>query len=81
MLEMLFHIPLAEGVPPKRSWHWGVGGVPSLGCSVHTLGCAGLCHHGSSCPLSLQRERHPGPGVAVHGPYGVSNQRSSSSTG
>uniref|UniRef100_A0A803VRW2 FBX41/ZN365 C2H2-type zinc finger domain-containing protein n=1 Tax=Ficedula albicollis TaxID=59894 RepID=A0A803VRW2_FICAL len=42
---------------------------------------AGLCHVGPSCPLSLQRERHPGPGVAVHGPYGVPNQRSSSSTG
>ncbi|XP_050829429.1 F-box only protein 41 [Serinus canaria] len=33
-------------------------------------------------PLRAQRERHPGPAVAVHGPYGgVSNQRSSSSTG
>ncbi|KFR05365.1 F-box only protein 41 [Nipponia nippon] len=27
------------------------------------------------------QDRHPGPGAAVHGPYGVSNQRSSSSTG
>ncbi|KGL89035.1 F-box only protein 41 [Charadrius vociferus] len=27
------------------------------------------------------RDRHSGPGTAVHGPYGVSNQRSSSSTG
>ncbi|KFO79738.1 F-box only protein 41 [Cuculus canorus] len=26
-------------------------------------------------------DRHPGPGAAVHGPYGVANQRSSSSTG
>ncbi|XP_036238963.1 F-box only protein 41 [Molothrus ater] len=33
-------------------------------------------------PLRAQRERHPGPAVAVHGPYGgVANQRSSSSTG
>ncbi|XP_057257250.1 F-box only protein 41 [Pezoporus wallicus] len=32
-------------------------------------------------PARAQRDRHPGPGVAAHGPYGVSNQRSSSSTG
>ncbi|OWK49965.1 F-box only protein 41 [Lonchura striata] len=32
-------------------------------------------------PLRAQRERHPGPGPAVHGPYGACNQRSSSSTG
>ncbi|XP_009878161.1 PREDICTED: F-box only protein 41 [Charadrius vociferus] len=32
-------------------------------------------------PLRAQRDRHSGPGTAVHGPYGVSNQRSSSSTG
>ncbi|TRZ10955.1 hypothetical protein HGM15179_016158 [Zosterops borbonicus] len=32
-------------------------------------------------PLRVRRERPAGPAVAAHGPYGASNQRSSSSTG
>uniref|UniRef100_A0A669PIF8 F-box only protein 41 n=1 Tax=Phasianus colchicus TaxID=9054 RepID=A0A669PIF8_PHACC len=41
----------------------------------------GFLHVGSFSHLSLQRERHPGLGAAVHGPYAIPNQRSSSSTG
>uniref|UniRef100_A0A8C2T6F2 F-box only protein 41 n=1 Tax=Coturnix japonica TaxID=93934 RepID=A0A8C2T6F2_COTJA len=41
----------------------------------------GFLHVSSFPPLSLQRERHPGLGAAMHGPYAIPNQRSSSSTG
>ncbi|XP_008489306.2 F-box only protein 41 [Calypte anna] len=43
-----------------------------------TPGTKAICRPG---PPRAQRDRHPGPGAAIHGPYGVSNQRSSSSTG
>lgn len=38
-------------------------------------------HVSSFSHLSPQRDRHPGLGAAVHGPYAIPNQRSSSSTG
>ncbi|XP_032541333.1 F-box only protein 41 isoform X1 [Chiroxiphia lanceolata] len=43
-----------------------------------TPGAKAICR---PVPPRAQRDRHPGPCVAVHGAYGVSNQRSSSSTG
>ncbi|XP_031964671.1 F-box only protein 41 isoform X1 [Corvus hawaiiensis] len=61
--------------------------IISSSCGTTPNGSLGRCGTPATkaiarpVPLRAQRERHPGPGVAVHGPYGVSNQRSSSSTG
>ncbi|XP_041877895.1 F-box only protein 41 isoform X1 [Corvus kubaryi] len=61
--------------------------IISSSCGTTPNGSLGRCGTPATkaiarpVPLRAQRERHPGPGVAVHGPYGVFNQRSSSSTG
>ncbi|KAL9851892.1 F-box only protein 41 [Geothlypis trichas] len=62
--------------------------IISSSCGTTPNGSLGRCGTPASKaiartgPLRAQRERHPGPAVAVHGPYGgVANQRSSSSTG
>uniref|UniRef100_A0A8C3V4M8 F-box only protein 41 n=1 Tax=Catharus ustulatus TaxID=91951 RepID=A0A8C3V4M8_CATUS len=52
--------------------------IISSSCGTTPNGSLGRC---GTPGIREPRERHPGPGVAVHGPYGVSNQRSSSSTG
>ncbi|XP_009564029.1 F-box only protein 41 isoform X1 [Cuculus canorus] len=49
--------------------------------SLGRCGTPGAKAAGRPVPPRAQRDRHPGPGAAVHGPYGVANQRSSSSTG
>ncbi|XP_061849463.1 F-box only protein 41 [Colius striatus] len=49
--------------------------------SLGRCGTPGTKAAGRPAPPRAQRDRHPGPGVSVHGPYGVSNLRSSSSTG
>ncbi|XP_053831266.1 F-box only protein 41 [Vidua macroura] len=61
--------------------------IISSSCGTTPNGSLGRCGTPATkaiaraVPLRAQRERHPGPAVAAHGPYGVSNQRSSSSTG
>ncbi|XP_010006434.1 PREDICTED: F-box only protein 41, partial [Chaetura pelagica] len=61
--------------------------IISSSCGTTPNGSLGRCGTpggkaaGRLVPLRAQRDRHPGPGAAVHGPYVVSNQRSSSSTG
>ncbi|KAM4779842.1 F-box only protein 41 isoform 2-T2 [Cyanocitta cristata] len=55
--------------------------IISSSCGTTPNGSLGRCGTPATKAIARPRERHPGPGVAVHGPYGVSNQRSSSSTG
>ncbi|KAM6400683.1 F-box only protein 41 isoform 2-T2 [Pluvialis apricaria] len=55
--------------------------IISSSCGTTPNGSLGRCGTPGAKAASRPRDRHPGPGTAVHGPYGVSNQRSSSSTG
>ncbi|XP_025977603.1 F-box only protein 41 [Dromaius novaehollandiae] len=55
--------------------------IISSSCGTTPNGSLGRCSAPGAKGASRPRDRHPGPGVAVHGPYGISNQRSSSSTG
>ncbi|XP_010140360.1 PREDICTED: F-box only protein 41 [Buceros rhinoceros silvestris] len=61
--------------------------IISSSCGTTPNGSLGRCGTpgakavGRLVPPRAQRDRHPGPGAAIHGAYGVSNQRSSSSTG
>ncbi|XP_062430773.1 F-box only protein 41 [Rhea pennata] len=55
--------------------------IISSSCGTTPNGSLGRCSAPGAKAASRPRDRHPGPGVAAHGPYGVSNQRSSSSTG
>ncbi|XP_041283538.1 F-box only protein 41 [Onychostruthus taczanowskii] len=61
--------------------------IISSSCGTTPNGSLGRCGTPASkaiaraVPLRAQRERHPGPAVAGHGPYGAANQRSCSSTG
>ncbi|XP_068260212.1 F-box only protein 41 [Nyctibius grandis] len=61
--------------------------IISSSCGTTPNGSLGRCGTpggkatGRPGPPRAQRDRHPGPGAAAHGPYGVPNQRSSSSTG
>ncbi|XP_041877897.1 F-box only protein 41 isoform X2 [Corvus kubaryi] len=55
--------------------------IISSSCGTTPNGSLGRCGTPATKAIARPRERHPGPGVAVHGPYGVFNQRSSSSTG
>uniref|UniRef100_A0A8B9P1J7 F-box only protein 41 n=1 Tax=Apteryx owenii TaxID=8824 RepID=A0A8B9P1J7_APTOW len=59
--------------------------IISSSCGTTPNGSLGRCSapgaKGISRLVPLPRDRHPGPVVAVHGPYAISNQRSSSSTG
>ncbi|KAM7053108.1 F-box only protein 41 [Acridotheres tristis] len=55
--------------------------IISSSCGTTPNGSLGRCGTPGTKAMARARERHPGPAVAVHGPYGVSNQRSSSSTG
>ncbi|KAF4789309.1 F-box only protein 41 [Turdus rufiventris] len=78
---------IARAVPLRAQARRGFGNAPGdsgthLGIGEPVSGF-GNTHGDSGMHPGVQepRERHPGPGVAVHGPYGVSNQRSSSSTG
>uniref|UniRef100_A0A8D0H3E0 F-box only protein 41 n=1 Tax=Sphenodon punctatus TaxID=8508 RepID=A0A8D0H3E0_SPHPU len=53
--------------------------IISSSCGTTPNGSLGRCSVPSSKNTSRQKDRHPGP--ATHGPYPVSNQRSSSSAG
>ncbi|XP_050177001.1 F-box only protein 41 isoform X2 [Myiozetetes cayanensis] len=55
--------------------------IISSSCGTTPNGSLGRCGTPGAKAICRPRDRHPGPCVAVHGPYGVSNQRSSSSTG
>ncbi|XP_054028240.1 F-box only protein 41 [Dryobates pubescens] len=61
--------------------------IISSSCGTTPNGSLGRCGTpgpkaiGRPVPPRAQRDRHPGPALAIHGPYLVSNQRSSSSTG
>ncbi|KAJ7419723.1 hypothetical protein WISP_52455 [Willisornis vidua] len=55
--------------------------IISSSCGTTPNGSLGRCGTPGAKAICRPRDRHPGPGVAMHGPYGVSNQRSSSSTG
>ncbi|XP_063192337.1 F-box only protein 41 isoform X2 [Chroicocephalus ridibundus] len=55
--------------------------IISSSCGTTPNGSLGRCGTPGAKAASRPRDRHPGPGAAMHGPYGVSNQRSSSSTG
>ncbi|XP_063257231.1 F-box only protein 41 [Prinia subflava] len=55
--------------------------IISSSCGTTPNGSLGRCGTPATKAIARARERHPGPGVAVHGPYGAANQRSSSSTG
>ncbi|XP_067153324.1 F-box only protein 41 [Apteryx mantelli] len=55
--------------------------IISSSCGTTPNGSLGRCSAPGAKGLSRLRDRHPGPVVAVHGPYAISNQRSSSSTG
>ncbi|XP_027516293.1 F-box only protein 41 [Pipra filicauda] len=55
--------------------------IISSSCGTTPNGSLGRCGTPGAKAICRPRDRHPGPCVAVHGAYGVSNQRSSSSTG
>ncbi|XP_010211250.1 PREDICTED: F-box only protein 41 [Tinamus guttatus] len=55
--------------------------IISSSCGTTPNGSLGRCSAPGAKGIGRPRDRHPGPGVAVHGPYGICNQRSSSSTG
>ncbi|XP_068799929.1 F-box only protein 41 [Struthio camelus] len=55
--------------------------IISSSCGTTPNGSLGRCSAPGAKGASRPRDRHPGPGVVMHGPYGISNQRSSSSTG
>ncbi|KAM6313653.1 F-box only protein 41 [Aegotheles albertisi] len=55
--------------------------IISSSCGTTPNGSLGRCGTPGAKATGRLRDRHPGPGPALHGPYGVSNQRSSSSTG
>ncbi|XP_064304886.1 F-box only protein 41 isoform X2 [Phalacrocorax carbo] len=55
--------------------------IISSSCGTTPNGSLGRCGTPGAKAAGRLRDRHPGPGAVMHGPYGVSNQRSSSSTG
>ncbi|XP_017692372.1 PREDICTED: F-box only protein 41 [Lepidothrix coronata] len=55
--------------------------IISSSCGTTPNGSLGRCGTPGAKAICRPRDRHPGPCVAVHGAYAVSNQRSSSSTG
>ncbi|POI34386.1 hypothetical protein CIB84_001863 [Bambusicola thoracicus] len=55
--------------------------IISSSCGTTPNGSLGRCGTPGAKAAGRPRERHPGLGAAVHGPYAIPNQRSSSSTG
>uniref|UniRef100_A0A8C6Z7S3 F-box only protein 41 n=1 Tax=Nothoprocta perdicaria TaxID=30464 RepID=A0A8C6Z7S3_NOTPE len=55
--------------------------IISSSCGTTPNGSLGRCSAPGAKGIGRPRDRHPGPAVAIHGPYGICNQRSSSSTG
>ncbi|KAM8808787.1 F-box only protein 41 [Eudromia elegans] len=55
--------------------------IISSSCGTTPNGSLGRCSAPGARGVARPRDRHPGPGVPVHGPYAICNQRSSSSTG